>query len=548
MLQRQELIRIALALVFLILGAVTAARAETPPEDLLGKARVAAAADRHTEAIQYYLAAIEVKPALRSDVSMEVGDQYTWADMPDSAIDWYEYYLLAHPNDVDANLGLARAYAWSDRLDESAAHYETMLADAGDRRAEVMLGLARVRSWRDDVGGAERLYLDILEEEPDNVDARLGLAQVTNWSGRHRDAEAMYREVLADEPDNTEAQQGLAYALAWQGRHDMAVEVLGTNESNQRTAADVGRRGWASGHHTYSFRDNTTDGNFHNFRSQFKYQPEQLTEIGVAYGHGVLDQSGFPKITRDELTFMFRQRFSALLEVNANPGYQWNRFDPILLSPNTDTTNDFDFFMWDIYATLTPHDWVRIDVGTARTSVDIPRPIYMKIHATSTAVGLDWRWTPLVTSFWQLRVTNFSDSNRRVITSGQVDYTPPLSLPIPARNRFIVSGDAAYWDTDKETNNGYFSPLSYSQLGARLRFITDIGRRTSIDVSGRMGLEKEKSFEWVSVGAFEAGLRYRLAREVYLRAGYATSGSRLTAADGFRAKTFYVSIDYPLAR
>ena len=50
---------------------------------------------------------------------MELGNQYTWADMPDSAIDWYEYYLLEHPDDMDAKLGVGRALAWSDRLDES---------------------------------------------------------------------------------------------------------------------------------------------------------------------------------------------------------------------------------------------------------------------------------------------------------------------------------------------------------------------------------------------------------------------------------------------
>ena len=81
--------------VFALVATVSSAKAEAPPEDLIDKARVAAAEDRHNDAIQYYLSAIrsivvgpdqvvrttvvEAHEALvsidgREDVSLAVGD------------------------------------------------------------------------------------------------------------------------------------------------------------------------------------------------------------------------------------------------------------------------------------------------------------------------------------------------------------------------------------------------------------------------------------------------------------------------------------------
>ena len=157
---------------------------------VLDSARAAASADRHTDAIRLYQRAIALYPPLADDIGVELGNQYTWSDQPDSAMIWYQRHLDHHPEDLDAKLGVARLV-----------------------------------SWRDDVDQAERLYDEVIAADSSNVDARLGKAQVVNWSGRHREAAGLYRAILADDPDNVDARAGLMQAQRWMGRPDAAVAI-----------------------------------------------------------------------------------------------------------------------------------------------------------------------------------------------------------------------------------------------------------------------------------------------------------------------------------
>jgi tetratricopeptide (TPR) repeat protein len=181
---------LAAVIVTLILVCAAAASGQTGGAgvDYVGKAREAARADRHRESIEWYHKAIEQSPRLRVEVARELGDQYTWAESPDTAIAWYETYLGVYPDDMDANLGKARALSWADRLGESLALYRRLLPGAGEREIEVRLGIARVLSWQDRLWPARREFEAILEDEPGNLDAQIGRAQVINWAGRHREA------------------------------------------------------------------------------------------------------------------------------------------------------------------------------------------------------------------------------------------------------------------------------------------------------------------------------------------------------------------------
>jgi tetratricopeptide (TPR) repeat protein len=81
---------------------------------VLDSARVAAAADRHADAIRLYRRAITLYPPLADDIGVEIGNQYTWANEPDSAMAWYQRHLAHHPNDADAIIGAARLTSWRD--------------------------------------------------------------------------------------------------------------------------------------------------------------------------------------------------------------------------------------------------------------------------------------------------------------------------------------------------------------------------------------------------------------------------------------------------
>jgi hypothetical protein len=139
---------------------------------LVDSARVAAGEDRHRDAIRWYHRALALYPPLGADLGKELGHQYTWAEVPDTAIQWYQSYLSHHPDDVEAKIGIARALAWSGQLDEAIAAYEALLPRDDEYETEVRLGIAQTISWKDDLGGARSHYDAILVDEPGNLDAR----------------------------------------------------------------------------------------------------------------------------------------------------------------------------------------------------------------------------------------------------------------------------------------------------------------------------------------------------------------------------------------
>ena len=541
------------AVVLLVAGAVAPVEAgELTEWDLVYEARIAAENDDHRKAINLYLAAVEQKPLVLSSVAIELAHQYTWAEMPDSAIWWYEYTLLGEPNNLDAGLGIARALAWGDRLAESEAYYDSLLTEAGDRKNDVLVGRAKTKSWQQDYTSAERTYRQVLDEDPLHHDARLGLAEVTLWSGRPRQAQLIYEDLLTDDPSDTEAIKGLATAQESAGRPDVALETLeaaGTGDDFTREKESFDRRGSIDNSNTALYRDNTTDGEYRALVVLVGMDVAHLTRVGVEYTKGRLTQDQRPDIDRDQIMVPLRQRLSDALELNLAPGYQWNRFDPVAVPPDTVPVDDFNLFVWDAYATIFPADWVRLDIGNSRQTLVIPQTVFRQIHLTTTNVGLDWRISPQVRAFVEPSYRTYSDSNARFAVGERLEWSPPrLRFPYEDHNVITLFQTLEYLNFKKELSHGYFNPSSYIQLTGGARLVTDIGKRVRFMISGAMGSEKEEGDNWATTGAFETELQFRISGNGYLKAGYVHSGSRLAAADGFRAKGFYITLDFYLPR
>jgi tetratricopeptide (TPR) repeat protein len=536
----------ATAIVVMVSHVAWATSGKQTTGDLLYLARKAAEADEHRKSINFYLSAIKKRPALLRDVSIEIAHQYTWAEIPHLAVYWYEYTLLNDPDNLDAKLGIARALAWDDQLQQSETYYEALLPESGDRRNDVIVGLAKVKSWQEDYEAAEGMYRQVLAEDPDNRDARLGLAEVTSWSGRPREAQLMYEDLLEDDPEDTEALRGLANAQSAAGRPDVALETLESADDAELAdeSESIDNRGAVNNSNTYFYRDNTTDGEYRALVFEVGLAVANLTHIGVEYTRGRMTQEGRSDIIRDQVMIPISQRFSDALVVNVSPGYQWNGFDPLIVPPSTQSVDEFNLFVWDAYATVVPHDWVRVDVGNSRETLTIPQTVYKHIDLTTTNAGLDWRLNRRVITFWEPSFTAYNDGNGRFAFGQSIQWTPPVRLPYHDRNFIVLSQGLEYMSFKEQLNNGYFNPSSYVQLVAGLRFVTDIGQRLNINVAGAFGAEKEAGLDWTSTGSFEAGLRIKMGKNSYLRTGYVRSGSRLRSADGFRAKGFFITLDF----
>ncbi len=97
------------------------------------------------------------------------------------------------------------------------------------------LGVAKLRSQ--DLAGAESSLKKALDLAPDSMDVLLNLANVYLRQGRNGEAEKMYGDIVEREPDDLEALQGLYMALQAQNRAADGVSRL--REARERASAEA---------------------------------------------------------------------------------------------------------------------------------------------------------------------------------------------------------------------------------------------------------------------------------------------------------------------
>jgi hypothetical protein len=216
--------------------------------------------------------------------------------------------------------------------------------------------------------------------------------------------------------------------------------------------------------------------------------------------------------------------------------------------PAAEAIDDFDLFVWDAYITVTPRDWMRFDAGSFRETMKIHEPLFRRIHVTTENLGLDWRLSHRIATFWQVKYSSYSDGNSRFAALHRGEWNPPVRLPYDDFHQIVLIEGIDYFDFSKELSNGYFNPSSYVRLYLGLRFVTDIGRRLRLGVEGQFGTERDSGIGWASVGSFDGYLRTHIGGGVYFTAGYYKSGSRLTSPDGFRSEGIYATFDLSRTR
>jgi len=478
---------------------------------VLDSARVAAAADRHAEAIRLYRRAITFYPPLADDIGVEIGNQYTWANQPDSAMAWYQRHLAHHPNDADA-----------------------------------IIGAARLTSWRDDVDGAERLYDQVLAADSTNLGARLGKAQVINWSGRNREAAAQYRAILADHPDNVDARAGLMQATSWMGRPDLAVAMADSTPAPplDALAAEI-EQDRAPGI-TYTYEQNHDSDDIHRRYNTVRagFSPNLMTRISGTYNHAHFEQPGRPDVTRNWFGGVLERRFSETLALTANAGYQLNSYDRSALGPQSYWLDEFNLFTYDVYATLTPRDWTRIDVGLSRGSIDNPDAIFRGISRTELAAGLDQHLRFNLTWISDFEAAWYSDGNSSLGFGTRVLWEPLWRMPVKINHRFNSSTGFAYYGFKETNDNGYYDPEKYLSFYEEVALLMTFSPRVRGRVAGRFSLDQEDGGDWFLTGRFEASATWDIWRGLNLAAGYTNANSRLDNRPGYEIDGFYITLGY----
>jgi tetratricopeptide (TPR) repeat protein len=177
----------------------------------------------------------------------------------EQAIVAFRQILAAHPDSVEAQLGIAQGEYLAGREEDAAREYERVL-EMESQQPAALLELALIYSHRRETWPrSENRYREYLKLRPGDAQAQLGLARVFAWQGRAEEAaeifarsevlklmtpaderhhafalmklkrmdeaEPILRKVLAREPADRESIEQLAAVYASRRQWDMALPL-----------------------------------------------------------------------------------------------------------------------------------------------------------------------------------------------------------------------------------------------------------------------------------------------------------------------------------
>jgi tetratricopeptide (TPR) repeat protein len=125
--------------------------------------------------------------------------------------------------------------------------YSALGANSRDER-EIRKLLAEAYVMAEDYESAEAEYRKILQDEPENTDARVALADILSWQREYKPSIAEYEKALAVEPGNLEIKRKLADVLSWDKQYrrslDLYDEILSEKEDVRARLQKARVLGW----------------------------------------------------------------------------------------------------------------------------------------------------------------------------------------------------------------------------------------------------------------------------------------------------------------
>ena len=497
------------------------------------RAREAASADRHREAIDLYLRACAIDSTLSYGLGKEIGFQYTWNDEPALALPWFRRYLTQDAEDDEAALGYAKALSWSDSLEASRRMYR-LVGARSPGNLDAKLGEAQVAAWMDKAGEAETLYREILAGDPGNLDARLGLAQVVNWQGRHREARTLYAGILRDHPGSEQALIGMAAAEHWLGRDDRARRILigrTAGEEARKMLAEMNREEASSARVDYGISHDSDELVIHRLEAGGTVFPGDLTSIGISASRFSMRQDSRPRIVAYSITASLYRRLDENWAVHLNVSPFWSSCE--LEAPDTTIglgagEHSFNPFVWSGWLTWTPHGRLRIDLSGERMTVETPLSYIREITFDGVGVGADVRASERLTLRGGYGFRSYSDGNTRNAWSSEVSL---LILPKPVEIS-VAPGYNGFSFSEWEPN-GYYNPSRYDNLGLTCEAKADLGGKVRLGLNGRVSGERESGGDFFTVGAIDVSLEVDTGSRSTAGAEFFTSNSRIAGAAGY---------------
>jgi serine/threonine-protein kinase len=213
------------------------------------------------------------------------------------------YYLFLRPPDVEEVLEEANKQLIAERYEEAIAGFRDVLEDDPDN-VEAMAGIGRSYEEQGKLQSAVDWYVKWTQTVPDDVNARMDLGQTYYKLEDYEEALAQFERVIELQPDNAEAHNSVCHTYYTLENYDSSVKACSDAlEIEERAATYLDLAGSYYGQGDYESALNA-------YQEYVELAPEN------AYGHTQLGWVLFHlKRYEDAVT-----SFSTALEIDETPG------------------------------------------------------------------------------------------------------------------------------------------------------------------------------------------------------------------------------------
>jgi len=108
-------------------------------------------------------------------------------------------------------------------IDEMTRNAVDTMEGGGDERENALLLLGELERGQGRASAAERIYMEVLEKDPDNYDAKVSLGVLELGQGDNETAHKLFEEAAASQPGRPGAWSDLGIVLRRQGKHKEAL-------------------------------------------------------------------------------------------------------------------------------------------------------------------------------------------------------------------------------------------------------------------------------------------------------------------------------------
>ncbi|UVF17615.1 tetratricopeptide repeat protein [Microvirga terrae] len=504
---------------------------------LVGAGRQAAGQARSAEAVNLFERALTVMPSRRRELLREYAEQVLYAGQPLRAVPLFQEILerpdLTAKEKRDAQLGLARALAWSSQQKLAIPVFSEIIA-SDPRDVEALIGRGNALN---DITRHQAALVDFeaaLALQPRNVEAIRGAATAERSMGLPRAALARLEPLLAGGDRNPATLFIAAQARNEMGRPDLSetyaravLAVKPGDEGAQRLLDQLylERRPLTQIETWYARRSDdlaiwslqaSHELTFNAGLTKFAPQTRFMRYRGA----------DFPSVDMYSLGLAGRHRFNDYLEFKTSFFLNLEEEVPSRVSPNDEQDVTFTH---ETTLSLIPSDLLRFDLDLGRRYADEnTRSIVNDILANDFGFSVDLTPDNATRLSAQAIYSQYSDGNERVW--GQFEAAKRFT----ANPYFWLGARYTGFEFKEVLDNGYWNPKRYQSLEATLQFFGPLADKWWFDIQAAAGYGFSEPGEAGFVAYTSARLNYDFAPQASfaLYTNYLISYARSSEDDG----------------